>query len=246
MNSNETEKIYQREMPDYFERSLGSLSEKFFHFPKYISRQSLARFLFKYEVFKKILDVHGSIIECGVYMGGGTMSFAHASVILEPYNHQRKIYGFDTFEGFPEVSKEDLSTAEGMKHTKAGVFNVQGMETDLNECVRLFDCNRPLGHLPKIKFIKGDITRTLPEFLQEMPHIVVALLYLDLDLYKPTKTALELLIPRIPKGGIIVFDELNHEQWPGETMAVMEVLGLNNLRLQRFPFEPVRCFAVVE
>ena len=39
----------------------------------------------------------------------------------------------------------------------------------------------------------------------------------------------------MPKGAVIVFDELNHSDYPGETMAVMEVLGIRNLELKRVP-----------
>ena len=70
--------------------------------------------------------------------------------------------------------------------------------------------------------------------------------YLDVDLYDPTKIALELLVERIPKGGIIVFDELNHEDYPGETSAVHEVLNIKNLKLERMPFSSMAAFAVID
>jgi hypothetical protein len=43
--------------------------------------------------------------------------------------------------------------------------------------------------------------------------------------------ALQNFRPRIPKGGVIVFDELNSELWHGETIAVMEEIGIANLRI---------------
>jgi hypothetical protein len=46
------------------------------------------------------------------------------------------------------------------------------------------------------------------------------------------------------KGSVLVFDELNHPHWPGETTAVNEVLGLNNLKLHRFPYHTYGSFAV--
>ena len=75
---------------------------------------------------------------------------------------------------------------------------------------------------------------------------MVSLLYLDLGLYEPTKIALENFLPRIPKGGIIAFDELNIDGMPGETVAALEAVGISNLRLERFPFEPNVCIAVLE
>ena len=79
---------------------------------------------------------------------------------------------------------------------------------------------------PAFELIKGDISETLPRYLEANPHLIVGLLHLDVDLYKPTKDTIELLVERIPKGGIIFFDEPNHQDYPGETIAVMETLLL--------------------
>jgi predicted O-methyltransferase YrrM len=58
---------------------------------------------------------------------------------------------------------------------------------------------------------------------------------IDRDLYEPTKAALEAVLPRLTAGSVLVFDELNHPEYPGETQAVQEVLGVNRLRLRRSP-----------
>ena len=70
------------------------------------------------------------------------------------------------------------------------------------------------------------------------PHLVIALLYLDFDLYEPTKLALELFLPRMPKGAIVAFDELNCESYPGETLALNETLSISGRKIHRFPFDP--------
>ena len=94
---------------EWFDKNTGDWERKMENFPKYVRRQNLTRFLVLYEIFKKILDVKGSIIECGVNQGYGVMTWAKLSAILEPVNLTRKIYGFDTFEGFVGVSKKDKS-----------------------------------------------------------------------------------------------------------------------------------------
>ena len=76
-------------------------------FPKYVQTIYLRKFVTRYEIYKKILNVHGSIIECGVLRGDGVFSWANFTEIFELYNHLRKVIGFDTFEGFPSVSQED-------------------------------------------------------------------------------------------------------------------------------------------
>lgn len=241
------EEEYTDRLEEYFVSSCGTAADKLINFPKFVPRQILSQFIFKYELMKLILPCHGSIVECGVHRGGGTMTFANISSILEPYNYQRKIFGFDTFEGLVEVTGEDISTDEGRKSAKTGTFKVAGgIEEDLKTAVELYDMNRPLGHVQKVYFIKGDATSTIRNFLDKHPETVVSLLYLDFVLYKPTKEALKALISRIPKGGIIAFNELNNTEWPGETQAVNEILGLNKIRIQRFPFEPSRSFAVLD
>ena len=94
--------------------------------------------------------------------------------------------------------------------------------------------------------MKGDIAETAPNYLDENPHLVVSMLYLDVDLYEPTKVMLETFVPKMPKGGIIVFDELNAKMFPGETVAVDEVLGLKNLNIKRFSFDSYVSFAILD
>ena len=72
-----------------------------------------------------------------------------------------------------------------------------------------------------------------PKYLVDHPSSVISLLHLDLDLYLPTKKVLELAIERMPKGALVIFDEINHDDYPGETIAVIETLGLQNINLNR-------------
>ena len=81
--------------------------------------------------------------------------------------------------------------------------------------------------------------------MADNPHLVVSVLFLDFDLYEPTKVALEHFIPRMPKGAIIAFDELDNPIWPGETQALMDTVGINRLRIERLPWDPYIGYAVV-
>jgi hypothetical protein len=227
---------------DFFENDPIDLIEKIDAFPKYVSRQSMAKFLTKYEIFKKILHVNGSIVECGVLHGAGTLAWAKLSSILEPVNHTRKIIGFDTFEGFPRIKEKDLTGSDSSCLRKGGLTG-STFESVLN-AINVYDLNRPLQHIPKTELVKGDLCKTAEEYLKENPHLVVSLLYLDVDLYEPTKKALELFYPRIPKGGIIAFDELNAKMFPGESIAVDEVIGLDNLEIRRFTFDSYVSYAI--
>lgn len=216
--------------------------EKATHFSLFATRQAISSFLFRYEIFKRILNIHGSILECGVAYGSGLMSFALFSSIFEPVNHTRKIVGFDTFDGFPSISAKD--NKKGDPNAKVGGLKFNSYE-EILKCIKAFDRNRFIGHIEKVKLVKGDLVKTAPQYLKNNPHLTIALLYLDLDIYEPTLMALKTFLSRMPKGAIIVFDQLNHPDWPGETLAVDESIGIKNLKIQRFSFDSIRSFAVI-
>lgn len=234
---------FEKELEKYYNKSVGTTYEKLANFTKYVPRQKLTYFISKYEIFKKILNVQGSIVECGVLFGGGLMTFAQLSAIFEPVNHTRKIIGFDTFTGFPSLSKSDKGSTSNFAH-KGGLAS-KAFE-DLKKCIEVYDANRFLNHIPKVELIKGDVVRTVPKYLKKNPHTVVSLLYLDMDIYKPTKVAIENFLPRMPKGAIIAFDEINAKEWVGETKAVLETVGIKNLKIERFHFDTHISYAVIE
>ncbi len=237
------DQTYADGMEQYFDGALGSTVDKLRNFTKFVPRQSLSIFLAKHELFKLAQNAHGNIVECGVHLGGGLMTWAQLCAIYEPYSHVRRIIGFDTFTGFTAVSAKDQGAPVQFK-TEGGLATEA--EEDLQECIRLFDLNRPIGHIPKIELVKGNACLTIPEYVERNKHLVVSLLYLDFDLYEPTKVALEIFLPRMPKGAMIAFDELNQERWPGETLAVLETVGIRNLRIQKIPFTPGMSYAVIE
>lgn len=225
-----------------FEKSSDAIEVKLQNFPKYIRRQDATRFLSCYEIFKKALSVKGSIVDCGVYRGFSLMSWALFSTILEPVNLTRRIYGFDTFGGFSSVSTGDENK---FREINAGELSSDSYE-ELSEIIHTYDSNRFLGHIKKVELIKGDAQKTIPKFIKENPHLVVSLLFLDFDLYEPTKIAIENFYPRMPKGGIIAFDELDNPIWPGETLALLDSLGIENLKIQRVESDPFIGYAIKE
>lgn len=237
------EKLYVKRLEQYITESPFTNYEKAVSFAKYVPRQALSKFLCKYEIFKHILEVDGSIIECGVRHGGGLMTWAQLSAVFEPVNYTRKIVGFDTFTGFPGLSAGDDKSRS--IHARTGGLAVDSYE-DLSRAIDLYDANRPLGHMRKVELIKGDAVQTIPQYVTNNPHLVVSLLYLDFDIYEPTKTALEYLFPRMPKGAVIAFDELNNPHWPGETKAALDTLGIGKLAVRRFTFNSYISYAVLE
>jgi len=243
-NQTAQDEAYGEGLAAYFDNSIGDTVDKLLNFPKYVPQPALNRFLCRHLLFQRILKVHGSILECGVHLGGGLMSWAQLSAIYEPLNHVRKIIGFDTFQGFATVHEKDR-TGTSSEPVGKGALAAPALD-DLREAVRLYDLGRTLAHIPKVDLVAGDACETIPKYLGDNPHLVIALLYLDFDVYEPTKTALQTFLPRMPKGAVLVFDELAVQQWPGETLAAVEVVGLHNLKLRRIPHHPQISYTVLE
>ena len=232
-----TEATIPEALAHAFESSRIPLPQRLANFPSFIRRQDLSRFLAKYELFQMALPVNGSVVECGVFAGGGLMAWYHFSSILEPFNHSRRLIGFDTFSGFPSIAAEDQKGSS--QHLQTGAFLINdSIQQEIEATAAIHDRNRPVGHIPKVQLVAGDATKTIPAFVEENKHLLISLLYLDFDLYAPTKSALESLLPRVVAGGVVAFDELNCADFPGETTALMETVGLERVHLRRFPLDP--------
>ena len=245
--STPVERSYQEDMEKQIRKAISTFGARAIaeNFAKYTSRQSITRFLAHDLIFRQILDVHGSIIECGVYSGQGLMSWAQLSAIYEPVGGvTREIFGFDTFSGFPSLEEVDRNNPAGLHH-KVGDLSVPDAYEDLKKCISLYDKNRFLSQFPKVHLIKGDFMETSESFFDKYPHVIPALLYLDFDIYAPTKKALEIFYPRMPKGSVIAFDETNDPTWPGETKAIYECLDVKKIGFKKVGFDIKISYAVI-
>jgi Macrocin-O-methyltransferase (TylF) len=209
-----------------------------YHMSVFTKRQVVSRLLYQDFLYQKIVPVPGVILEFGVHWGATIATLINLRGIYEPYNHSRTIVGFDTFSGFPGIDAKDGG------FSKSGDYSTSdGYEDELSRILTIHESFAPIAQIKKFDLIKGDVAETLPTFLEDNPHIVVAMAIFDMDIYAPTKSALERIIPRLTKGSLLVFDELNCRHFPGETQALDEVIGLNKLRLQRVPNQPFCAFA---
>jgi hypothetical protein len=198
----------------------------------FLTSKALSRILFFYEIYQKIVNTHGIIVEFGVRWGQTLSIMSALRGIFEPFNRHRKIVGFDTFAGFKGISDKDGR----MSQSKDGSFSVSsGYEDYLAEILTLQEQLNPISHLKKYELVKGDAIETVPQYLKAHPETIISLAIFDFDIYKPTKAALEAVQPHLCKGSILVFDELCDDLFPGETLALNEVLGLNRVRVQRLP-----------
>ena len=82
----------------------------------------------------------------------------------------------------------------------------------------------------------------LEKYLNDHPETIISFAYFDFDVYEPTKKCLELIKPHLTKGSIIGFDELNDPDFPGETVALKESLGLNNVSIKRSQYSGIQSY----
>jgi len=209
----------------------------------FINRQSLSRILYMDDLYKKILNVHGVVIEFGVHWGQNLALFESFRGMYEPFNYTRKIIGFDTFEGFPSIDEKDGNS----KIVEEGSYSVtKNYEEYLESVLSYHESESPITHMKKFELVKGDASITIHEYLKRNPETIIAFAYFDFDIYKPTKECLEAIKPHLTKGAVIGFDELNFHDFPGETIALKEVFGLDRFRIQRSAYSPTVSYVIVD
>jgi len=175
----------------------------------------------RYELFKLVLDVPGSIAECGVFKGAGWIYWLKLLRIFAP-GERKFVYGFDTFKGFSEELLEyERKTADDFV-TEAAFKGIDPGELDTKAKSWGFD-NGVL--------IPGEVTESIPKFASDNPGLRFSLINLDFDTYEGTKVALESFFPMMSPGGVIILDEYGKEGW-GESDAVDEFIKDKNLRIR--------------
>lgn len=209
----------------------------------FLSRQTMARMLWMHELYQKIINVPGVIMEFGVRWGQNLALFQSFRGIYEPYNYTRKVIGFDTFSGFSGTSAKD-GTADIVAD---GAYSVTpGYEKYLEQILQYHEMESPVSHIKKHTLVKGDASQTAKKYLQDNPETIVALAYFNMDIYQPTAQCLEAIKGYLTKGSVIGFDELNCPHFPGETTALKEALGLDRYRLVRYPHNPYPAYLIIE
>ncbi|MCX5666804.1 MAG: class I SAM-dependent methyltransferase [Candidatus Omnitrophica bacterium] len=171
----------------------------------------ISKMIAHYELYKMVRDLPGSIVECGVFKGCSLVRFTAFRTLLNN-SFSKKIIGFDTFGGFPETNfVPDKKFRQHLIDT-AGEHSISKQQ--------LLDVLKQKGLDKSVELVEGDITTTVPGYVESHPELKIALLNLDVDIYEPSTAILEHLYPRIVQGGILVLDD--YGVWPGETKAVDE------------------------
>lgn len=201
------------------------------NFGLFLHPRDISRILFFNHIYSLVVEVPGIIMDFGTRWGTNMALFSSLRNIYDPINKQRLIVGFDTFKGFPSISPEDGNSSV-MEVGRVAV--PLGYDKYLKNILDLHNKIEPLGHLKKYEICIGNASEEIHKYLSRQPETIISLAFFDMNLYKPTKDCLEAIKPRLVKGSILAFDELNDPTCPGETQALQEVFGLNNIKLLRF------------
>jgi hypothetical protein len=203
------------------------------------SRQDLSRVLLLSDLYRQhIIPAAGVIMEFGTFLGRNAALFTNLRSTFEPYNFTRQVIVFDTFNGLAGVTDKDGSAPIAVN----GAYSVSAARADysatLDRILHLQEASAPLSHIRKHTIVVGDARETVKAYLAENPQTIIACAYFDMDVYQPTRMVFDAIRPHLHKQSILMFDELNCKEFPGETQALKEAPGLMSLRLQRSPLHP--------
>jgi hypothetical protein len=168
--------------------------------------------------------IPGSIVECGVWRGGSMMAAALA--LRNAGEACRELYLFDTFEGMPKPTKEDVDLKG---HAASNFFRKLQTGPDTSNYCRasMEEVRQAMSSTGydegRFRLVKGRVEETIPQHAPDS----IALLRLDTDWYESTKHELEHLFPRLSKHGILIVDDYGH--WQGARRAVDEYFADNKI-----------------
>jgi hypothetical protein len=175
--------------------------------------------------------IEGDIVECGVWKGGNLIL---CGLALKALGASRRIWGFDTFEGMSEpgeadhaIGKTEPAHLRWRNSQRDGVTDwsyAPYAEVERNYRAEVGDGNLTL--------VKGKVEDTLDR-PENVPG-TIAILRLDTDWYDSTKKELEVLYPRLQRGGLLVVDDYGH--WAGAKKAVNEYFAGDPILLQRIDY----------
>ena len=179
------------------------------HFTAYAGHMSLNRIFTLYELYKKVQNVAGHIAEVGVYKGAGTILFAKLVHIFES-EALTQVHGFDWFEGTGQGGGNDTELVpEG------------GYKSDKELLMNLIE-KQKLDHIIRINDF--DVTKELKNFFEKHKHLQFKMVFLDAGIYEVMQICIPAFWERLTPGGVMIFDQYNHELGPGETLSVRELL----------------------
>src|ERR1700687_3109740 len=159
-------------LAEMFEPSPLPIEDLMFNLGLYTRSSLLVKFLVLHEIYKRVKDIPGAILEFGVWWGQNLVLLENLRAIHEPFNKQRKIVGFDTFEGYLESARGRKPASDDKTFYETSPSHRQYLE----ELLRVHEGNNAFGHLNGIhQLVAGDVTETAPAYFRDHAETIVAL-----------------------------------------------------------------------
>lgn len=193
----------------------------------------ISKLLAQYELYKRVLEIPGVIVECGVFKGASLSRLAMFRHLFETAD-ARQIVAFDTFDRFPDTEYEADRAPREAFVTAGGAHSIS--VDQMRSVLEQKDCGG------NIELVAGDIRETVPAYVAAHPELKIALLNLDTDVYEPARVILDHLYPRLSRGGIVILDD--YAVFPGETAAVDAFFAEMDVTIHKFPFGKTPSYAV--
>ena len=171
-------------------------------------------------------NIEGDYVECGVYKGGSVMNMALTQL---NYNKRVDIHLYDTFEGMTPAGVYDRNhagvAATTLLRRRPRTICICSLDQVKN--------NLAITEYPKelLHYHKGDVVNTLKSNIPEK----ISLLRLDTDWYESTKIELEVLYPKLVKGGILILDDYGY--WQGARKATDDYFSTIDINPDFEPME---------
>ncbi len=223
----DTDKAYFEYINELEKMDLSS-KELIFQFPVYVGHVNLARYLFFYDLYKKVAHLSGHIADVGTYKGASFLFMAKLVKLFEMYN-TTQVHGFDWFKGMNPSEKDDI--------------NQKGMyQGDYDYLLKMIE----LQGIQDIAILhKMDITKELAKFKEENPHLRFKMVFIDCGIEEVLEKSLEILWPSLVYGGVLIMDHFNSEVSPTESRIVEKYVGKCHIQQMAFNRQPT-CFVIKE
>ena len=195
-----------------------------------MNRERIAKFLIHYEIFKKINKVKGDIVECGIFKG---TSFVRLAVLRDLFKKKSKLVGFDIFgDKYPNTAFKNEQ-----KHRNHWIKTAGHSSISEQQLIKVFKKKK----IKNFKLIKGDVIKTIPEYIKKNQKMKISFLNIDLAFVEPTECALDYFYSKVSKGGAIVFDNYGGTGkdgtfYEGETRVIRNFLKKKRKKINFFNY----------
>ena len=233
------EKIFK-----YMNEYQSTPEEKERSLPLFLRSSSLARILAIQEIYSSIISTPGCIFDVGTWRGQTAVICENLRAIYEPLNFNRRIYCFDTFNGYKGFTSKDKNS----RLYKDKSYSLSGIEYAdfLSNLLIEHEKSNAMGHNnKKHKVILGDCVKTIPSFFEDYPNQIISLAFLDINAYEPLKKIIHKIWDRIVPNGILVFWQLTRESILAEGAIYFEKLqNKYNHELCQSKIYPGLCYLI--